>query len=232
MSNQKERLKNQLRGSEPNAETSGGNQDGRNRELAKVHYARKLRFKNLLGVGVIAIMLFYIFSGSGGVSLNPLNWVNTTFVVGGPSEDLLNRMGNRMIEMGYTGLSHDDLRQLRSDGVTATYISNVRGLGYDDLSLRDAVRLAKADASSRFIAMMIELGYPLTIDEIVKLREAGVTAHYTSNVHDLGYRDVTVDQLIRMRRIGVTPALIKRLQADRGQEIPLEDIIRYQISNQ
>jgi hypothetical protein len=59
-----------------------------------------------------------------------------------------------------------------------------------------------------------------------------MTAHYTRNIHDLGYRDVTVDQLIRMQRIGVTPALVRRLQQERGADVPMEDIIRYRISNQ
>ena len=49
---------------------------------------------------------------------------------------------------------------------------------------------------------------------------------------DLGYSDVTTEQLIRMQRIGVTPELIQSLQEEQGEDIPLEDIIRYRISNQ
>lgn len=137
-----------------------------------------------------------------------------------------------MVEMGYAGLNHDDLRSLREDGVTATFISNVRSLGFTELTLDEARRLARADASSMFMAMMIELGYDLTIDEFIQLRDAGVTAFYTSNIHDLGYRDVTPEQLIRMQRIGLTTSLIERLQEERGEDIPLEDVIRYRISNQ
>lgn len=150
-----------------------------------------------------------------------------------PSEGLLNRMNSLMIEMGYTDLTHDELRELRSEGVSATYISNVRALGFTDLTLDDAVRLANANVSSAFLAMMIELGYDdLDLDDFIQLRRAGVTAHYTSNVHDLGYTDVTPEQLIRMRRIGVSTSLIERLQEERGREISMDEIIRYRISNQ
>ena len=186
---------------------------------------------------IAVIILFVGFSfvtGTGFFSSSgPANFVESvTNVASGPSQDLLNRMNARMIEMGYVDLTDDDLRSLREDGVTATYISNIRSLGYEDLTLEDSRRLARADVSSAFTAMMIELGYELTVDDLVQLRDAGVTAFYTSNVHDLGYRDVTPDQLIRMQRIGVSTSLIEELQAQRGEDVPLEDIIRYRISNQ
>lgn len=192
-----------------------------------------------IGIGriiVAVIILFIGFSfvtGTGFFSTSaPTDVISSVTNLGGPSQDLLDRMGERMVEMGYADLSDDDLRSLREDAVTATYVSNVRSLGFEDLTLDDARRLARADASSTFMAMMIELGYDLTIDDFIQLRDAGVTAFYTSNVHDLGYRDVTPDQLIRMQRIGVSTTLIEELQAERGEDVPLEEIIRYRISNQ
>jgi hypothetical protein len=193
---------------------------------------------NNIGRIIIAIVIVFIgfslfmntgfFSSSG-----PSEFVESvTNVTSGPSQDLLDRMNVRMVEMGYTDLTDDDLRSLREDGVTATFISNVRSLGYSELTLDEARSLARADASSTFIAMMIELGYDLSVEELVQLRDAGVTAFYTSNVHDLGYRDVTPEQLIRMQNIGVSTDLIEQLQAEQVEDVPLEDIIRYRISNQ
>lgn len=186
---------------------------------------------------IVAIVIFFIgfsfVTGTGFFSTSgPSEIIQSVTDIGGPSQDLLNRMNDRMVEMGYTGLSDDDLRSLREDGVTATYISNIRSLGYTDLTLDDARSLARADASSTFIAMMIELGYELSVEELVQLRDADVTAFYTSNVHDLGYRDVTPEQLIRMQNIGVSTSLIEQLQSERGEDVPLEDIIRHRISNQ
>lgn len=188
--------------------------------------------KNYLAIAVFLIVGFFLVRGVSNFSINPFSSFFQTVSVNQPSDDLLNRMNNRMVEMGYTGLSHNELRDLRSSGVTATYISNIRALGFIDLTLDEAVSLAQADASSAFIAMMLELGYEPTVEDLVNLRGAGVTAFYTSNVHDLGYRDVSVEQLIRMQRIGVTTSLIESLQAENGQDIPLEEIIRYRISNQ
>jgi hypothetical protein len=187
----------------------------------------------VLLIAVIVVLGLYFVKDVSNSSFNPLSAVVGTFqTVGGPSEDLLNRMNARMIEMGYTDLSQDELRELRSEGVTATYISNIRALGFTELTLEDAVKLANANVTSTYMAMMIELGYDFTLDEFIQLRRANVTAHYTSNVHDLGFRDVTKEQLIRMRSIGVTTSLIERLKNERGDEFTLEEIIRYRISNQ
>lgn len=236
MNDRPERIKNQLRGQEDQISTSLGSEEHNNRleQIKRLNEPPKKRpFRNFIAVFVIAFFGVALFRGGEGISLNPFNWFSESTVFSNqPSEDLLNRMGARMVEMGYTGLDHDALRALRADGLTATYLSNVRALGYTDITLEQAVSLVKASASTTFIAMMIELGYTLTVEDIVNLRSAGVTAHFTSNIHDLGYRDVTIDQLIRMRRIGVTPALVRRLQEERGSDIPMEEIIRYRISNQ
>lgn len=202
------------------------------RETPQVESSSNNFTRNFLLVSIFVVMGLYFVQDISRISLNPINSIVNTINFDGYSEDLLNSMNELMVEMGYTGLTHEDLTELRDEGVTATYISNIRSLGFTELSLDEAVRLANAGVSSTFMAMMMELGYDLTLDEFIELERADVTAYYTSNVHDLGYTDVTTDQLIRMQRIGVTPELIQSLQEERGEDVPLEDIIRYRISNQ
>lgn len=230
MTSKSDRLKNHLRDSDK--DELSAYLDKAEKETDAQEPPKRGLLRNLIIVSLIVLFGIFAFRGTSSVSLSPVAIISGIAGQSGPSEDLLTRMNARMVEMGYTGLDHDNLRALRSDGVTATYISNVRALGYTDLTLDEAVMLAKANASSAFIAMMIELGYNLDVQEIANLRNAGVTAHYTSNIHDLGYRDITTEQLIRMRRIGVTPSLVRELQAERGEDIPIEEIIRHRISNQ
>lgn len=212
--------------------------DNRIKELEKGDKPNDDRNKSSWGKLLIIVFVAYLIFGGFSKIKNSINIPGTQFFATGitavnqPSEDLLDRMNNRMVEMGYLNLTHDELRDLRSEGVTATRISNIRGLGFTELTLDEAVRLANADASSTFMAMMIELGYDLSIDDFVRLRRAGVTANYTSRVHDLGYTDVSPDQLIRMQQIGLSTTLIERLQDERGEDLELEEIIRYRISNQ
>lgn len=181
------------------------------------------------------MMMFIAYAGitytdTGMSANNPFvafqEWVNQ------PDEELLTGMGNWMEEMGYSGLTREDLIELRRQGVTATFTSRMRDLGYSDLTLDQLVRLRQNNVSSTFAAMMDELGYTLTPDELIELRQHGITAYFTSNMHDLGYTDITKEELIRLRNVGVEVAGVERLIEINGSAPSLDEIIRYRISNQ
>lgn len=186
----------------------------------------------LFSAFVAAFLLYagakYVTSPS--IPSNPISefatWVNQ------PDEELLEGMGSWMEEMGYTELSREDLIELREQGVTATYTSRLRDLGYTDITLDQVARLAQNDASSRFVAMMKELGYELSVEDLVQLRQHNVTAFYTSNLHDLGYQDITKDELIRLKDTGVTTSEVEKLVQERETLPTIEELIRHHISNQ
>lgn len=182
----------------------------------------------------IATLTFYAGSqfNSSSIDLNPLDNIVQEF--NQPDEELLNRMGAWMEEMGYGTLTHEELIALREEGVTATYTSQIRDAGYADVTLEQLVELQNSDVSSTFTRMMGELGYDLTIQDLIDLRRADVTAFFTSNMMDLGYtmEELTKDNLIRMRNIGVTHTLAERLTEDQGVRPTVDELIRYRISNQ
>ena len=186
----------------------------------------------LLGAFVVTF-LFYVSSQNFSVNISQWNpFQSISEIINQPDEDLLNRMNALMVEMGYGEMTHEELTELRNQGLTATYVASVRELGFTDLSVEDAVRLRQADVSATFIAMMNELGYDLELEDLIRLRRNNVTAFYTSNLHDLGYTDVSIDELIRLRQIGVTTTLIDELRESIGADVTLDEIIRYRISNQ
>ena len=191
-------------------------------------WLRYLLFSGFLAVFILYAGIRYV--GTTEVSLSPIDdfttWVNQ------PDQELLEGMGTWMEEMGYTGLTTEDLIALRDQGVTATFTSRIRDLGYTDITLDQVVRLAQNDVSSRFAAMMKELGYTLSVDELIQLRQHDVTAYFTSNMHDLGYTDITQDELVRLRDTGVTASEVEQLIEQRGEQPSIEEIIRYSISNQ
>lgn len=151
-----------------------------------------------------------------------------------PNEDLLNRMGAWMAEMGYGTLTQEQLIELRAEGVTATYTSQIREVGYTDVTLEELVALQNADVSGTFARMMKELGYELSIQDLIDLRNADVTAFFTSNMLDLGYtmEELTKENLIRMRSIGVTHQQAENLMNENGARLSVDELIRYRISNQ
>lgn len=182
----------------------------------------------------IATLTFYAGSqfNSSGIDLNPLDNIVQEF--NQPDEELLNRMGAWMEEMGYGTLTQEELIALRAEGVTATYTSQIRDAGYPDVTLEQLVELQDADVSATFTRMMAELGYELTVQDLIDLRRADVTAFFTSNMMDLGYtmEELSQENLIRMRNIGVTHTLAERLTEERGARPTVDELIRYRISNQ
>jgi hypothetical protein len=151
-----------------------------------------------------------------------------------PDQDLLNRMGAWMTEMGYGELTNEELTELRSEGVTATYTNSIRQVGYTDVTLDQLVDLQRADVSSTYARMMKELGYSLTVEELAETRRAGVTANFTSRMMDLGYtrEELTKENLMRMRSVDVTDRTAASLIDERGERPSIDELVRYKISNQ
>lgn len=152
----------------------------------------------------IATLTFYAgstFSNSG-VDLNPLDNIVQEF--NQPDEDLLNRMGAWMEEMGYGALSHEELIALRQEGVTATFTSQVRDAGFTDVSLEQLVELRNQGVSGAYITEIVDAGYSdISLEQIIQLENAGVSATFTRMMGELGY-DLTPDDLLALERADVT----------------------------
>jgi hypothetical protein len=188
----------------------------------------------ILLIAFIATLVFYAGSKINfpTFDINPIESIVQE--LNQPDEDLLNRMGAWMEEMGYGALTHEELMGLREEGVTATYTSQIRDIGYTDVTLDELIALQNADVSGTFARMMKELGYDLNIQDLIDLRNADVTAFFTSNMLDLGYtmEDLSKENLIRMRGIGVTHQQAERLMNERGERLSIDELIRDRISNQ
>lgn len=72
---------------------------------------------------------------------------------------------------------------------------------------------------------MEEMGYTdLSREELIELREQGVTATFTSRMRDLGYTDLSLDQIVRLRQNDVSStfaAMMKEL----GYDLTVEDLV-------
>jgi hypothetical protein len=211
----------------------------------------------------IATLTFYAGSriDFSGIELNPIE--NFVQEFNQPSEELLNGMGTWLEEMGYGTLTHEELIDLRNEGVTATftsqvreagfpnvtleemvelgnagvsasYITGIQDAGYPDITLDEIIELENAGVSTTFTRMMGELGYELTVQDLLDLERGNVTAYFTSNMLDLGYtrEELTKENLVRMRNIGVTHQQAERLMNERGERLTVDELIRNRISNQ
>lgn len=209
--------------------TGGPNLRGNKKsEKKRISQYDMLRY-SLLGVLMLIAML-YIGRNSQNVD-NIGQSVITTF--NPVDEDLVRRTGTWMAELGYTGLSREDIISLRNAGVTATFTSRMHELGYKDLSIDDLKRLREVGVTETFTGMMHELGYKdLSKDDLILLKQRGLTADFTAKVQNMGYPDVTVSDLIRLKNYNVTTAFITKAKQELGENITIDEVIRHKISNQ
>ena len=72
---------------------------------------------------------------------------------------------------------------------------------------------------------MEEMGYTdLTQEDLIELRQQGVTATFTSRIRDLGYSDITLDQVVRLSQNDVSStfaAMMKEL----GYELTIDELV-------
>lgn len=229
-------LKEELKSLEQGGSLSPPPRKNRSEGLFQAGLSSSPWVKHILLAGFLGTFLLYsgmTYLGaelSTGAIANPFSAL--IGAVTEPSEELLQKMGARMSEMGYGDLRREQLIELREQGVTATFTSRMRDLGYYDITLDQTVLLRQNGVSSTFAAMMKELGYALSIEELVNLRRHGVTAYYTSNLHDLGYNDISIDELIRLKDSGVTISEATQLIEERGEVPAVSELIRFHISNQ
>jgi hypothetical protein len=78
---------------------------------------------------------------------------------------------------------------------------------------------------------MEEMGYgAMSHEELIALREEGVTATYTSQIRDIGYTDVTLDELVALQGADVS-ATFARMMQELGYELNIQDLIDLRNAN-
>ncbi|MTI88729.1 MAG: hypothetical protein FH748_12250 [Balneolaceae bacterium] len=143
-----------------------------------------------------------------------------------PSQDLLNGMGEWMAEMGYGELTDEELIDLRQEGVTATFTSEVREAGFTDITLDQLVELRNAGVTSDYITTIQGAGFAdITLDELIKLRNERISSDYVKEMVDIGYTGLTIDQLINMDNADVGTGFT-RMMKELGYELTPEDLVR------
>lgn len=72
---------------------------------------------------------------------------------------------------------------------------------------------------------MAEMGYGnLTNEELIALRNEGVTATYTSGIREIGYTDVTLDQLVLLQGANVSTDYA-RMMKELGYTLTIEELV-------
>jgi hypothetical protein len=108
------------------------------------------------------------------------------------------------------------------------FAAEIKSLGYSaPLTLWRHYQLAVHDIGPRYVRALRAEGYTaLTLDEVERGRNHGVTLEYIRALNDHGYRNVAWEDLVRARDHGVTDSFITDLKTAGYSNLSLEQLVR------
>ena len=133
-----------------------------------------------------------------------------------------------MKRLGYT----DDLPawrryQLAMQDVGPRYINALKTEGFDKLTLDQITRSRNHGVTLDYIKAMKAEGYrAATIEELVRTRDHGVTAAYVQEMRKAGFTSETIEDIVRAKDHGVNGAFVAELAAHGFKNLPLADVVR------
>ena len=109
-----------------------------------------------------------------------------------------------------------------------SFVSNMAGAGYKQLTVDDLVRLAVIDVTVAHVRGLAQAGcHNLPLDDVVRTRMHRVTPEFVRDLAAHGYKGIDVDDLVRMGIHGATPENIKALQAQGVRGLAVEHVIKF-----
>src|SRR5262249_18888872 len=110
--------------------------------------------------------------------------------------------------------------------------SEMRSLGYDNLSSKDLFFIAVHDVNTRFIAELRSLGYELPpVDQLIAMRIHRVSIDFITGLKSAGYDQVPLEKLIAMRIHSVSLDYIRELAGLGYANVPIDSLIAMKIHN-
>lgn len=99
-------------------------------------------------------------------------------------------------------------------------------MGYTDLSREDLIELREQGVTATYTSRIRDLGYSsLTLDEVVRLAQNDVSSQFAAMMKELGY-ELTVDDMVQLRQHNVTAFFTSNMHDLGYTDITQEELIR------
>ncbi|MBZ5560606.1 MAG: hypothetical protein LAO77_25410 [Acidobacteriia bacterium] len=110
----------------------------------------------------------------------------------------------------------------------AEFTADMRRLGYtEDIPLWQRYQFAVQDVGPRFINALKTGGFDkLTLEQVRRTRNHGVTIEYIKAMKAEGYRAATLEDFVRTKDHGVTPAYVQDMRKAGFKDASIEDLVR------
>lgn len=106
------------------------------------------------------------------------------------------------------------------------FLDALSAAGYTHLSVDELIAVRNAGVTADFLRALKKYAVlPMPVAQLIALADAGVNAEFIASIRDTGYGDVSVSDLIAMANAGVTPAFARAAAASLKPRPSLHDLV-------
>jgi beta-lactamase regulating signal transducer with metallopeptidase domain len=114
--------------------------------------------------------------------------------------------------------------QTRASAPNGSFLAALVAAGYANLSVDEIIEIRNSGVSSEFLRSVSDSGLKPSAKELVELARSGVSGQYLRALRDSGFKNLGVPDIIEAARSGVRPELIRALK-DVFPQITMREIV-------
>jgi beta-lactamase regulating signal transducer with metallopeptidase domain len=136
---------------------------------------------------------------------------------------------DELASVGLTGLTLDELVELKSLGVTAAYVRSLASVGYTHPTVREIAEAKSLGITADYVRELRDYFGAVSLAHIGEYRALGITGDYAKSLAAAGYPHLTPNQMEEARSLGVTADYIVGLRQYFGSTalMTMNDITEY-----
>jgi hypothetical protein len=131
-----------------------------------------------------------------------------------------------LVSVGFYGLTPEMLIRSHDSGVNSDLVRTLRAAGMR-LSLEQFIKLRTQGLTAEFVRDLRGIGLTsLTVPEYLNLIAHDVNADFAQSIYEAGYPSCDLDDLVRLRDHGITATFIKKANKQAGEQLSVAELLR------
>jgi hypothetical protein len=128
---------------------------------------------------------------------------------------------------GYDKLTDEDLMRAAFHNLTSKYIDELKTAGFSRVTFDDLSRAAGHEITVAYINELRSAGYnSVTMDDIIRAHNHEIDTAYLNQMREMGFEKQTLDDVIRARNHQIDPGFIAEMRSAGFSDLSLDDVIR------
>lgn len=130
----------------------------------------------------------------------------------------------------FINAAHRQERPAQTQSRSGDFIDEMASVGYTNLSVDELIKLKTAGVSADYVRSLRALGFAsLTSKEVTSMSIHGVSAAYVQSIRAAGYNDLSAKDLTSFRIHGITPEYIKTVRDAGYGNLPAKQLVEFAI---